>query len=538
MGFFSAKLEKAQLSYSAFDRELFGVYAAIRHFRHHLEGRLFTIWTDHKPLTFALSRLSDSWTARQQRQLSYVAEFTNKIVHVPGRFNIVADLMSRPPQAVPAPGSTTAASVKVPSGSVAASQVAGGTAGASSLQHTVAVAAADSVDLLVKEQGSCPSIQQLLNSPSLQIQISAVGQQQLLCDVSSGCWRPLIPLSWRRKVFQAVHTLAHPGIRASRRLISSKFVWKELAADVGRWCKECLACQRAKITTQQSAPVPIPVPSRRFTHIHVDLVGPLTASTEGYTHVMTMVDRTTRWMEVIPLSSTTATACADALVAGWISRFGVPAVITTDRGVQFTSAVWQVLCKRLGIEHSPTTAYHPQANGLVERFHRQLKDSMRARLAARDWPAHLPWVLLGLRAAPKEDHNISAAELLYGAPLALPGELLETAEPPAASFLENLRRCPTSIPTRPITGPQPSPDPPKGLSAASFVFVRRGAPGPPLSPLYDGPYQVLASGPKFFTLKVGDRQDTVSVDRLKPCLATEVTPASPPLRGRPPHQST
>ena len=147
-----------------------------------------------------------------------------------------------------------------------------------------------------------------------------------------------------------------------------------MAADVGRWCRECQACQKAKITTQPSAPVqPIPVPSRRFTHIHVDLVGPLTASAEGFTHVLTIVDRTTRWMEVLPLASTTATACADALVAGRISMFGVPAVITT--------------------------AYHPQAIGLVERFHRQLKDSMRARLAARDRPAHLPWVLLGLRAA-------------------------------------------------------------------------------------------------------------------------------------------
>ena len=101
-------------------------------------------------------------------------------------------------------------------------------------------------------------------------------------------------------MFQAVHTLAHPGNWASRRLISSRFMWKGMAADVGRWCKECLACQRAKITTQPSAPVqPIPVPSRCFTHIHVDLVGPLTASAEGFTHVLTMVDRTTRWMEVI-----------------------------------------------------------------------------------------------------------------------------------------------------------------------------------------------------------------------------------------------
>ena len=109
-----------------------------------------------------------------------------------------------------------------------------------------------------------------------------------------------------------------------------------------------------------------------------------------------MIDRSTRWVEVVPLTSTTATAFADALVAGWISRFGVPVAITTDRGAQLTSAVWQVLCKKLGIIHITTTAYHPQANGLVERFHCQLKDSMWARLAASDWPSHLPWVLLSL----------------------------------------------------------------------------------------------------------------------------------------------
>ncbi|MFN9981807.1 MAG: DDE-type integrase/transposase/recombinase, partial [bacterium] len=87
----------------------------------------------------------------------------------------------------------------------------------------------------------------------------------------------------------------------------------------------------------------------------------------------------------------------DALVEGWISRFGVPADITTDRGTQFTSQVWEKFCIRLGVQHHMTTAYHPASNGLVERAHRQLKDSLRTRLAGNDWPAHLPWILLGLR---------------------------------------------------------------------------------------------------------------------------------------------
>lgn len=252
---------------------------------------------------------------------------------------------------------------------------------------------------------------------------------------------------------------------------------------------------------------------------------------------MTIIDRSTRWVEVLPLSSTTATACADALVAGWISRFGVPAVMTTDRGVQFTSAVWAVLCKRLGIQHVTTTSYHPQSNGIVERFHRQLKDSLRARLALTDWPSHLPWVLLGLRAAPKEDHNVSAAEMLYGSPIALPGELIEEKEPPATTFLENLRRpIPSSLPTRPLT--QTASGLPKNLAAAEFVFVRRGATTSPLAPVYEGPYKVVARGPKVFTLELGGRQEKVSVDRLKPCLAAEVIPANPPQRGRPTKMAT
>ena len=97
LAFFSKKLEPAQMRYSAFDRELFACVAGIRHFRYMLEGRPFTIYTHHKPLTFALGKVAEPWTAMQSRQLSYVAEFTTDII--PGSENIVADTLSRPPPA-------------------------------------------------------------------------------------------------------------------------------------------------------------------------------------------------------------------------------------------------------------------------------------------------------------------------------------------------------------------------------------------------------------------------------------------------------
>jgi hypothetical protein len=72
-----------------------------------------------------------------------------------------------------------------------------------------------------------------------------------------------------------------------------------------------------------------------------------------------------------------------------------------------------------------TSAYHPQANGLVERFHRQLKASLRSRLCGVDWLKHLPWVMLGLRISPKEDNALSSAELVFGSPLVMLGRFLE-----------------------------------------------------------------------------------------------------------------
>jgi hypothetical protein len=84
---------------------------------------------------------------------------------------------------------------------------------------------------------------------------------------------------------------------------------------------------------------------------------------EGFKYLFTIIDRSTRWLEAIPVKNMGAATIADALVAGWVSRFGVPAVITSDRGTQFTLAVWEALCKWLNIQHITSMAFPHAAMG-------------------------------------------------------------------------------------------------------------------------------------------------------------------------------
>ncbi len=123
-------------------------------------------------------------------------------------------------------------------------------------------------------------------APLCKIAKLKVGQTELWCDVSRGVARPLVPALHRRAVLDAVHSLAHPGIRASRQLVAQRFIWKGCNKDLAEWCRDCQHCQRGKITKQATAAVqPIPIPGRRFSHVHVDLEGPLPVSKEGYKYL-------------------------------------------------------------------------------------------------------------------------------------------------------------------------------------------------------------------------------------------------------------
>lgn len=477
LAFFSRKLSPSQKKYSPYDRELLAIYEAIKHFRYMLEARVFTVYTDHKPLTFAFSTRRDKCSPRQFRYLNYIAQYTTDLKHIPGSDNVVADTLSRLEEI------------------------------------TEIINYAD----LARDQKKDSELQDLLKKETaLMLEL----HDNIYCDTSTGRIRPFITNKFRKQIFSKMHGLSHPGTKATAKLVAERFVWPGIQKDCKKWTKECKDCQISKIDRHTSSSFStFPIPSQRFSHVNIDIIGPLPYS-NGYKYCLTAIDRFTRWPEVYPLADITAETCAKAFVSGWVSRYGCPTTITTDRGQQFQSHLFKSLATLIGSEHRPTTAYHPQCNGMVERLHRQLKAAIVCHNTA-EWSEVLPLVLLGIRAAWKEDLKASSAELVYGEPLKLPGEFFtpeSTATLNPADYVERLRKhitrlAPTSSSTH---GNSKSFYLPKNIWTSEYIFLRRGPEKRSLQSPYTGPYKVLKRNNKTFKIQVQNKEITVTIDRIKP----------------------
>ena len=251
------------------------------------------IFTDHRPLTFAIAKSSEPWSHRQARHLGYISQYYTNIRYVAGADNAVADALSR-------------AAIKEIQLGVDFSKMA-----VMQQQDPETTAYRTAITALNWEE----------------IEVDD-GRHKLLCVRSTGSPRPLVPAGMRREVFEVVHGLSHPGTSATVRIMKSKFVWHGIVKDVRAWARGGIGCQTAKVHRHNRAPLhKFERATARFAHVHVDLVGPLPSS-RGYMHLLTVIDRFTRWPEAIPLAQTDTASIGSVFALHWIARFFVPADIT------------------------------------------------------------------------------------------------------------------------------------------------------------------------------------------------------------------
>ena len=707
LAFFSKKLSDSQQKWSPYDRELNAVHKAVRHFKHMLEGRAFTIYTDHQSLVPSMAKKTDAQTARQSNQLSEISEYSTDIRYLEGKSNVVADALSRPngktepplvsnisqeysnlpvhifcqdinamkeagtlgvhqvdleeddeeepeveeynpendddeleeqeeaqsedateifdemerrynklkavstqpkpphPQASkkvsfaptiasvapsqptpsvalpPSPSSNSASSAPpstTPSVALPPSPSSDSASSAPSSQHPhpplgfkpipeekiedlqLVINSIDhfKIDLedMARQQALDPELRNLRRDAQtgLSFRKVKVGSTYLFVDVSNGPARPFVPLSYRRRIFNVIHGLGHPGVERTRQSITDKFVWPSIKHDVCKWARECIPCQQAKVQKHVVPPIAeFIVPPKRFQHIHMDLVS--MPPSKGFSHLLTIVDRFSRWPVAIPIPDINAETVIDSLTHHWISVYGVPEIVTTDRGSQFSSQLFTQLMESWGIRHTMTTAYHPESNGMVERLHRRLKESLVAlgRGERHQWYWKLPMTMLAIRTTVKPDIGASPSELVFGEGVTVPGQLIGPPDLTDEELLRaqrstraNLRVEVERLQPKPTSAHRtPRVNIPDELATATHVLVRKGL-QPSLTAPYEGPFRVISRHPNGFRLEFpGRNSDIVALARLKPAIvaqeeerdeedANDVTPPSPPPPGRPP----
>ena len=225
-----------------------------------------------------------------------------------------------------------------------------------------------------------------------------------------------------------------------------------------------------------------------------------------------------------------ASTVADTFIRGWVQHHGVPHTITTDRGTNFESSLFNSLLKRLGSQHIHTTAYHPRHNGMVERWDRHLKDALRASADDFSWVDCLPLIMLNLHVSQRDDGQPSPAEVVYGSSLMLPAGLItlstERIQHNAVDYshllkahMQNVRPIITRHNTAKNKIYQHNPT----LDSCSKVFLRKmNKTG--LQDNYVGSFAVITCSEKYFTIRLSNgKRDNVTIDRVKPCFSESDT---------------
>lgn len=162
--------------------------------------------------------------------------------------------------------------------------------------------------------------------------------------------------------------------------------------------------------------------------VATDIMGPLPETDNGNKYILVISDYFTKWTDAYPLRNIEALIVAEVITEQFIAKWGVPEIIHSDQGRQYDNRLFKDLCDLLGtcIRKTPTTAFHPKSDGMVERFNKTLATMLTAYVSdhQHDWNIHLPYVLMAYRSAVHETTGYIPNMIMLGREVSTPLDLM------------------------------------------------------------------------------------------------------------------
>jgi hypothetical protein len=234
-------------------------------------------------------------------------------------------------------------------------------------------------------------------------------------------------------------TAGHLGIESTYNKIKERYYWNQMYDDIREYIKTCNTCQRFG-KPERNEPLHSIKVIQPLERIGIDIVGPLPETAKGNKYMVVAIEYLTKWVEVRALDRATAENVANSIHEEIICRFGAPKIIMTDQGSHFKNQMVDKLCDNYKIEHRLSSPYHPQTNGLVERFNRTLTGMLAKTNDIFNWDLHIPSVLFAYRTTKHSTTKYTPFYLMYGRDPVLPMEIdnKESPEDNETNLEENL----------------------------------------------------------------------------------------------------
>ena len=210
-------------------------------------------------------------------------------------------------------------------------------------------------------------------------------------------------------------TSGHLGIAKTKKRILSRFYWPSLKKDVENYVRSCETCQKIKPGVTRTAPLQPIQPTAPLKIVTVDVIGPLPLTEKGNQFALNICDHFTKFVVSYPLPDQQAITIANSII-DYISKFGIPESILSDRGTNFKSEVLNDIYELLDIIPRFTSPFHPQSDGLTERFNQTLKNMLIAYInsSQNDWDEYLSRLCLAYNTAEQSTTGYTPYQLMFG----------------------------------------------------------------------------------------------------------------------------